>query len=236
MKDIPEQMRNNILRVFLWVGLFAVAMGYLESSVVVYLRALYYPEGFSFPLKLMGREIMITEIFREAATMVMLVCIALVAAKKPVVRFAFFIYAFAIWDIFYYLFLFLLIGWPSSLLEWDILFLIPVTWAGPVLAPVINSLTMILLACVIAYADHRSGKPALVMREWVLILAGSAITVAAYTMDYLHYLATVPPLSGGRLPVEYVPQSFNWWLFLFAEVLFLLALFLYLRRICKPVT
>ena len=38
--------------------LYAVAMGYLEAAVVVYLRAIYYPEGFSFPLKPMDAGIL----------------------------------------------------------------------------------------------------------------------------------------------------------------------------------
>ncbi|MBL7138880.1 MAG: hypothetical protein ISS17_08905, partial [Bacteroidales bacterium] len=137
----------------LLITLFAIAMGFLESAVVVYLRAIYYPEGFAFPLKIIEGPVATTEILREAATLIMLITVAILAARRWIIRFAWFIYIFAIWDIFYYIFLWLLLGWPESLLTWDILFLIPTTWVGPVLAPVINSLTMIALAGVMIRAD-----------------------------------------------------------------------------------
>lgn len=110
-------------------------MAFLESAVVVYLRAIYYPDGNLFPMKLIEGRIAVTELWREAATMVMLITVAVIVSKRAIERFAWFIYAFAIWDIFYYVFLYFLLGWPQSLLTWDILFLIPVTWTGPVLAP-----------------------------------------------------------------------------------------------------
>src|ERR1700682_679599 len=36
-----------------WLTIYVVAMAYVESAVVVYLRALYYPHGFDFPLATM---------------------------------------------------------------------------------------------------------------------------------------------------------------------------------------
>ena len=95
----------------------AAAMAFLESSVVVYLRVLYYPEGFSFPLKVINQDILVTEVFREAATIIILFTIGLIATKSLIARFAVFIYAFAIWDIFYYIYLICLIGWPISFLH-----------------------------------------------------------------------------------------------------------------------
>ncbi|HEX7411836.1 MAG TPA: hypothetical protein VF298_06815, partial [Bacteroidales bacterium] len=107
----------------IWIILFALAMGYLESAVVVYIRALYYPEGFAFPLKEMAENLAITELFREAATLVMLLAIGFLATTERLHRFAWFLIVFGIWDIAYYFFLKLLIGWPESLLTYDILFL-----------------------------------------------------------------------------------------------------------------
>lgn len=223
---------KTLVWALLWVGLFSMAMGYMESAVVVYLRAIYYPEGFSFPLKALSPEIAITELFREAATIIMLITIGLIAAKKPVLRFAVFIYAFAIWDIFYYLFLYLLIGWPSSLLEWDILFLIPVAWIGPVIAPVINSITMALISVSIIYAEFRKCKSNLTALEWNLLLAGSIITIVAYTIDYTLYLINSPSTTDLALAgLWYVPEHFNWWLFILGEILFFYALTSFWRRI-----
>jgi len=207
-------IRNTLSRTII-ISLFAIAMGFLESAVVVYLRAIYYPEGFAFPLKIIEGPIAVTEIIREAATMIMLLTVCMLAAKRWIIRFAWFIYMFAIWDIFYYVFLWLILGWPESLLSWDILFLIPTTWAGPVIAPVINSFTMILLAGVIIQADNRTnekqmanseirtanseqriangekqtgGPVRLTVFEWGILLAGSLITILAYILDYSTYM------------------------------------------------
>ena len=121
-------------------------MGFLEAAVVVYLREILYPGGFSFPLSPVPASLALTEIFREVATLVMLVSIGILAGRKFSTGFAWFIYSFAIWDIFYYIFLKAVLGWPESLMTWDVLFLIPTTWTGPVLTPVLVSLTMILFA------------------------------------------------------------------------------------------
>ncbi len=142
-----------------WVVVFSIAMGYLEAAVVVYLRELYYPEGFDFPLKEMDMGIIVTELFREAATMIMLLSIGFLAAKRKIERLAYFVLPFAIWDIFYYVFLKVALGWPESLLTWDILFMLPVTWVGPVICPVINSLTMILLCMQFSIIQAKAFKP-----------------------------------------------------------------------------
>jgi hypothetical protein len=115
-------------------------MGYMESSVVVYLRAIMYPDGFGFPLAPFDSHLAVTEIFREVATIIMLLGAGIIAGKTFPERFAWFIYCFAIWDIFYYVFLKALLGWPESFMTWDILFLIPATWVGPVISPIIVSL------------------------------------------------------------------------------------------------
>ncbi len=142
-------------RTLLAVIIISIAMAALESAVVVYLRALFYPDGFTVALKLIDQRILLIEIAREGATLVMLIGIGGLAGINFKDRFAYFLLSFAVWDIFYYVWLKAFIDWPSSVLEWDILFLIPFTWLGPVLAPVICSVTMILLAIVIL----RSNKP-----------------------------------------------------------------------------
>ena len=108
-----------------YVLLYAIAMALLETAVVVYLRELYYKDGFAFPLRNLPATIAITELLREAATVVMLVAIGFLCGKNKLQRFAYFCLAFAVWDIFYYVFLYVLLSWPQSLFTWDILFLIP---------------------------------------------------------------------------------------------------------------
>ena len=136
--------------VLLWLGLYAVAMGYLESAVVVYLRLLYYPDGFVIASPVLPADTLAVEIGREAATIVMIGAIALVSAGRSWwERAAHFLYVFGIWDICYYVFLKVLLDWPESLLTTDVYFLIPVPWIGPVIVPLICSVAIITIALVI---------------------------------------------------------------------------------------
>jgi hypothetical protein len=122
-------------RRYVLLGLFSVAMAALEAIVVIYLRQLYYPQGFSFPLAPASLPIVFTEWLREATTIVMLFIMGESRRQRIPQGFFCFLYAFAMWDIFYYVWLKILINWPPSLLTWDLLFLIPVPWVSPVLAP-----------------------------------------------------------------------------------------------------
>ncbi|MBK7174043.1 MAG: hypothetical protein IPH84_12595, partial [Bacteroidales bacterium] len=176
------------------VTLFAIAMGLLETIVVIYLRELYYPEGFVFPVKAMAPHIISTELLRELATLVMLLTVGIIAGKNGTTRFAWFIYAFAIWDIFYYIFLKWLVNWPDSLMTWDILFLIPLTWVGPVLGPVINSLMMILLAVLLIMAN-KTRIFNLALLEWSLLIAGSGLVIIAYVRGYTVYMMEKFPFA-----------------------------------------
>ena len=92
--------------------------------MVIYLRELYYPVGFKFPVTPIARHVAITELFRELATMVMLLAPAAMLTMKRMERFAWFCYCFGVWDIFYYVFLKAVLDWPASLFDWDILFLV----------------------------------------------------------------------------------------------------------------
>ena len=125
------------------VTLYAIAMGYIEAAVVVYLRDLYYPGGFRFPLASFPEAMAPVEIARETATLVMLGAVGTLAGKRFWERFGWFIIAFGVWDIAYYGWLKVLLDWPASLFEPDILFLIPSSWVGPVIAPVLVSVLMI---------------------------------------------------------------------------------------------
>jgi len=99
-------------------------------------------------------------------------------------KFSYFLFTFAIWDIFYYVFLKLTLNWPQSLLTWDILFLIPVPWVGPVLAPVICSLTMILIGCSIVFKEEQGYTMTMKAWDWVLMLLGAFIIFCTFIHDY----------------------------------------------------
>ncbi len=86
-------------------------MGFLEAIVVVYLRQIYHPQGFDFPLGAVSPIMLSFEWLREIATIVMLVALAALAATNFLQKFCYFLYSFAVWDIFYYLGLKLLLDW-----------------------------------------------------------------------------------------------------------------------------
>jgi hypothetical protein len=227
-------MQRNSSKILIVVTIFAIAMGFLESAVVVYLRNIYYPAGFAFPLKIMDVNIAVTEIFREFATLIMLAGIGIIAGRSRLERFGFFIFAFGIWDIFYYVFLYVLLGWPESLFTWDILFLLPTTWVGPVLAPVINAFSMMIFGALIWYFKSNERSMGLKKREWILLILGSLIVVWAYIEDYVNYLhkefswnEILFPSDSGRLmqvATTYVPMEFNWWIFGIGQLMIMWAI------------
>ena len=207
------------------VTLYAVAMGFLEAAVVIYLRNLFYPNGFNFPLKgFIDPSILIVEWIREFATIIMLITIGLLAGKKFYEKLAYFIYAFAIWDIFYYIFLKLVLNWPSSFLTWDLLFLIPFPWAGPVLAPLLCTLLMLFTSFIIINFEDKGKKVRIKGKEWALIVLGILLVLYTWLYDYGKII-----LQGGfakdfftlvhspgfiATTQSYMPSSYNWPLFL----------------------
>ncbi len=228
---------------FFWLAVFAVAMGFLEAIVVVYLRQIYYPEGFDFPLSVMSPEIITVEWIREIATLVMLAAVGIIAGRNNLQKLLYFLYSFAVWDIFYYVALKLLLGWPASLLTWDILFLIPVTWLGPVLAPVVSSLTMILMAGTIIPLQEKGYTIIIKMHEWGLIYLGAFIIFCTFIWDFTGMIFRSGMLSGPgntaarenfmQLMTGFIPSHYNWALFVSGEVLIILSLGLILKRTLK---
>jgi hypothetical protein len=234
-------IQNSLFRLFIVVSIFAIAMGFLESAVVVYLREIYYPEGFNFPLTPIDAHVAVTELLREAATIIMLVSLGYLAGKNLSARFAWFIYSFAIWDIFYYIFLKLLLDWPESLMTDDILFLIPVIWVGPVISPVIVAISMIGLSVIILVFDSKGIKTQISKIEWVLLISGAVILIVAFTWDYSRFI--IKKYSFSEIWVlpdkkelfnhihKYVPYQFNWFLFIIGETVVLSAILLYWKRL-----
>lgn len=189
MCTIPAQTKKIILL----VSLFAIAFAFVEASVVVYLRLLYYPDGFAFPLKPGLMDTIGVELLREAATIIMLVAVGAVAGKNRWQRFAYFLIAFGVWDIFYYLWLKAVLDWPASILEWDILFLIPWPWIGPVIAPVLVSVAMIAGGALILHRDGENGLFRPRRSAIILSLFGSGIILASFLVDLDAAIRFQPP-------------------------------------------
>ncbi|MBI3585723.1 MAG: hypothetical protein HY088_01170 [Ignavibacteriales bacterium] len=167
-----------------WVAIFAIAFAFVESSVVVYLRALYYPQGFSLPLKIISRHHIYIELAREFSTIMMLVAVGALAGATRWQKFSYFMIAFGVWDIFFYVWLKVCINWPASLLDWDILFLLPVPWIGPVLAPVLISVLMIIGGVFIIKKEAEEGKFHPTKLVWFLTILGTAIILYSFTSDF----------------------------------------------------
>lgn len=231
----------------IWITVFATTMGIFEGSVVVYLRALYYPFGFNFPLSPIDNQIAITELIRELASLVMLLSVGIIAGKNFSQRFAWFIYSFAVWDIIYYVFLYIILGWPESFLTWDILFLLPVTWTGPVLSPIIVSVLMIILALMINQHNIKSGNNTfIVKKEWIFIITGAFIVFLSFIWDYSKFLIVNIPkeelleksLSDKLFDLsnQYIPEKFPWIIFMCGVGVLIFSFYLFYIRNKKTST
>jgi hypothetical protein len=187
------------------VGIFAIAMAYLESAVVVYLRAMYGIDDLLKDINFKPDIYTFIEVGREAATIIMLAIVAVIAASSKQKRIGYFFFSFGIWDIFYYIWLFIFIQWPKSLLEWDVLFLIPLPWWGPVLAPVLISILLI----VIGFLLINDLKFKVTRKDWTAF--GFSIILILYT--FMEDSISAIFIGEGNLD-EIRPTSFNWILFI----------------------
>lgn len=170
---------------------FGIAMGYLEAAVVVYLRAALESVPGAVPahdIATLG-TFETVEVAREAATIVMIAAIGWLAGHRALERLAWAAAAFGTWDIVYYLGLRLTIGWPPDLLTWDVLFLIPSPWVGPVWAPIVVSTALVVFGLVAA-RRLRLGLPVVVGRMRVLAaIGGGVFVIASFLVDAERVLA-----------------------------------------------
>jgi hypothetical protein len=215
------------------IVLWAIAFAFIEAAVVEYLRAIYYPPyacGFTFPvltvdqIRALGEEHwrrLLIELGREAATLVMLTAIGIVAGKNRRESWAYFMIAFGVWDIFYYLWLKLFLDWPPGMMTWDLLFLVPVPWVAPVLAPVIISAALIVSGLIVLSYESQ-GRPIITRAtDWALVTGGGLTVIASFCWDYDNVI------NGGA------PNPFHWPLFL---VGFAVAAAAFLAMLCRQRT
>ena len=148
-------------RELLWTAIFAIAFGFVEAAAVIHLRAATgFLPGYQGTLSdvarlssdafgqlksfgALSKSLFEVEFFREIATIVMLVCVAQLVGKNHRCRWAIFLWIFAVWDVSYYAWLWILISWPLSFTTPDVLFLVPVPWLSQVWFPLlVSSLTI----------------------------------------------------------------------------------------------
>ncbi|OYU97088.1 MAG: hypothetical protein CFE21_02015 [Bacteroidetes bacterium B1(2017)] len=222
-------MKNRIVV----LTLFSIAMGLLETAVVVYLRAIYYPSGFQFPVVSLSETILVTELLRELATIIMLAAIGYMNGETKSERIAAFMYSFAVWDIFYYVFLKVLLNWPATILDWDLLFLLPVPWIGPVLAPCLVSLTMILIYATVFYKKSKGIHIKLDRTFWGLVTLGFSMILYTFMYDSVHTLIELSKLESFDLLRDirsFIPKSYNWPFFTLGEIVCLFAVYTLWRQ------
>src|SRR5882672_1592523 len=194
------------------VAAYAAAMAWVESALVYYLRTMIdriepYQTN---PLPVVG-YLGRVELVREAATMVMLLTVGMLAGKNWRNRFGYAALAFGVWDICYYLFLKLMCGWPHSLLDWDILFLLPLPWWGPVIAPICIACLMIFWGTLASHFDRPDSGYFAPLKFWMWNLAGVFLALCVFMADTL-------PVAGQGIEVvrNVLPTRFNWPLFALA--------------------
>jgi hypothetical protein len=187
------------------VVLYATAMAWVESAVVYYLRTYidriepYQPN----PLPIIG-GLGPAEMVREAATLIMLLTVGYLAGRNTRGRLGYAAIAFGVWDIFYYVFLKAMCGWPHGITDWDILFLLPLPWWGPVVAPMCIALLMIVWGTLVC--EQRDAPPArFTRRAWGISAIGAGLGLYVFMEGTLH------AAKGGVDALRnFLPERFDW--------------------------
>ena len=186
----------------LWV--FALAFGWIEAAVVVYLRQISLREfngvgSFEFPLASLPSHLVLVEVVREACTLLLLGAVAWLAGRRAAGRAGAFLLTFGIWDLTYYGVLRLILGWPENLTTWDILFLIPLPWVAPVWAPATVAGIFVVAGSYLFWTPERLRQ---YRRTDITILLASALAIiASFLVEW-------------RIVLDrQVPKPFPLWLF-----------------------
>jgi hypothetical protein len=204
-------MNRNFYYKLTHLFIFAISFAFIEASVVIYLRAIYYPQGFRFPLIRHYDIMLLIELIREFSTLIIIITAAALVSRKFWEGFGYFLIIFGVWDIFFYIWLKAVIRWPESPFTFDVLFLIPVPWIAPVLAPVLVSLVMVLIGFDIVrlYEKGYFIKP--LFLHWFMVLAGTAIIFFSFMSD-----------TGAGFYGQ-MPEPYNWFLFATGMILYITA-------------
>lgn len=195
---IIGMMRQRVI----WLAVFTAAFAYIESSIVVYLREIYFPGGFAFPFLLEPDRLAAIELGREVCTILVLWGAGTLMGRDAWERFLWFCATFAVWDILYYFWLKVLVDWPESLLTLDVLFLVPIPWVAPVLAPLLIAVSMMIVPVWFLRLKARGATLTFPAWQWLLAIGGGMVCILSFTLDYTAVLE-------GRMP-----EPFKWWLFL----------------------
>ena len=211
-----NQLTGETIWRWFWVVIFAAGFAWVESAVVVYLREIFYEGSDIFPLPVnwqnseyVGNYLTRIELIREFATLVMLISVGWATGRTRWQKFCFFMIAFGVWDIFYYVWLKVMIAWPENLLTWDILFLLPLPWVGPVITPVLIALAMTAAGTLIIYLEEKGYKIRFYWYDWMIVMGCGLIMIVAFCWDWKNIIQL--PGDPNRTGI---PNPFSWGLYL----------------------
>jgi len=221
MKSKSQQFRKII-----WVLIFAIAMAYVESAVVVYLRRVFGITNYTFGIPPFDITISVIETGREIATLAMIMTVGWAVGKSFQDRLGFASLIFGIWDIFYYFWLWIFVKWPSSLFDIDLLFLLPLPWWGPVAAPVMIALLMIICGILAIVYKEKYQKLRLSMSWLSIAILSLTILLYSFMRDALAMLpAKLEELS------QIQPSPFKWGIYLIGYLMLCVVLFNLFRNV-----
>jgi hypothetical protein len=230
-----EFLHEHTLRRWIWVVAFAIAFAWVEGAIVVYLREIYFGGSFSFPVVMEWQEgelvvdkLMRIEFGREIATIIMLVAVGWAAGRTSWQRFCFFMIGFGIWDIFFYIWLWVMVRWPESLMTWDLLFFVPLPWVGPVITPILIALAMTVAGSLIIYFEEKGYAIYWRWFDFIIILCCGLLLIVAFCWDWKNIIR----LPGDELRSG-IPNPFAWWLYLPA---YLFSVVYFALRLTKTVS
>jgi hypothetical protein len=210
-------MNRNLAQLNRWLVVFvySVAMAWVEAAVVYYLRThvdrLEPYQANPLPI---AEGLGQAELVRELATLIMLLTVGILAGRTWRARLGYAAITFGLWDIFYYVFLKVMCNWPRTLGDWDILFLLPLPWWGPVWAPVSIALLLVIWGTLAAQADYVEGAR---LNDWkcvALSFVGMFVALYVFMADSLRVAD-----QGPEAIRQVLPTHFQWPLFLLALAL-----------------
>lgn len=188
----------------LWV--FGVAFGLIEAAVVVYLRDIFdIQDGELFPFlpypDSIQENALRIERFREAATLLLMLAPAYLFSNRVFEKVVAYGIVFGLWVMSYYGFLWIFLDWPTTLMTYDVLFLIPALWVAPVICPLMISLSLVVFGTSYIIIGRRRVTRIPSAMQFLMAVGGGVLVIWSFVAESDYYM------NGG------VPPAFSWLIF-----------------------